>query len=125
MIGSAAFTERFLSIIKKHEVFLVQSDNATCPPVPGANLIPVWTYKGTPDIDEKNDTVIFSFNLQEAQISIIFSSSEWKVINLIDGQRSIGEINEISGLSTTEFEPVFHKIWNNLHGIGWLFLRCA
>lgn len=120
-IRKAAFAERFLSFIKMHIVFVVRQENPVAQPVPNLAAVPIWATK----IDDKYPDLPFSggYSLQSTPMNVQFTAVESQVVRLIDGEKSIGQIMEISGLPRSEFDRAFLKVWSNLHGIGVLFLR--
>jgi SAM-dependent methyltransferase len=123
VIERAQFTENLLGFIMQHNVFVVRRDNPTAAPELTPESVPVWgaEYQEMPGEGGFEATL----PVLQTPIKIRVSDPEGKVWRLIDGNKTVAQIGEESGLPPSVFDSAIRNVFSLLHGLGRLFLRHA
>jgi len=120
-LAQAACAEKLNGCFAKHAFYVVHAANpVSAPDFRDPDCIPM--FDGFPEIPEAGGSVEISVMEGSFKRAVKLRGPALRLLRLIDGVRSLGDICEQAGLGDDDFKGLWSEIYGLMHGHGYIHL---
>lgn len=120
-LAQAACAEKLSGCFAKHEFYVVHATNpVSSPDFRDPDSIPMLD--GFPEIPSEEGLVEFSVMEGSVKQAVKLREPALRLLRLIDGVRSLGDIYRLADLGDHDFKDVWSELYALMHGHGYLHL---